>query len=110
MQKVHVLCVRIEHILNIAHIRHNSIIHPSPPDVVRGRHALARQYHCCPAQVTASPMINNQNRGIRTEIKRPYPADTSDFTEVLIPSSATNPASRSDSVVLRASLNFEGRT
>ncbi len=30
-----------------------------------------------PAQVAASPIINNQNRGIRTEIERFYPADTS---------------------------------
>ncbi len=66
--------VHIQHILYTAHVRHVQII--PPPDVVRGRHA--RQYHSCPAQVAASPMINTQIRGICTEIVRSYdPADTS---------------------------------
>ncbi len=43
----------------------------------RGRHL--RLYHSCPAQVVASLMINYQNRGIRTEIVRSYPADTSEL-------------------------------
>ncbi len=33
----------------------------------------------CPAQVAASPMINNQNRGIRLGIELSCPADTSEL-------------------------------